>query len=206
MPVFLCPVTFFLFVGMYYADCMKVLTLMRHAKSSWKDTSLDDEHRGLNKRGRRDVALMTKVFTGLCEQEAVIYPDLLVSSTALRAKLLARSIAERLSQHKLLENTPLRSLTVKYQTSERCYTFDDLELLDFICSTDDAVNSLMIVGHNPALTELISRICPLETFALDNLPTSAFVCFSIDVQNWSAISSTKSVQLLAYDFPKNSLD
>ena len=37
---------------------MKILTLVRHAKSSWKDTSLADRDRPLNKRGKRDAPEM----------------------------------------------------------------------------------------------------------------------------------------------------
>jgi phosphohistidine phosphatase len=37
---------------------MKTLLLLRHAKSSWKDTDLDDHDRPLNKRGKRDAPRM----------------------------------------------------------------------------------------------------------------------------------------------------
>ena len=68
---------------------MKILTLIRHAKSSWKDESLLDLDRPLNKRGRRDAPMMGK---RLAERESCA--DLMISSPAARALATAEAIAE----------------------------------------------------------------------------------------------------------------
>jgi phosphohistidine phosphatase len=60
---------------------MKTLLILRHAKSSWKDLELQDHDRPLNKRGKQDALRMGK----LLRREDLI-PDLIVSSTAVRAK------------------------------------------------------------------------------------------------------------------------
>lgn len=60
---------------------MKTLLLSRHAKSSWKNPDLPDHDRPLNKRGQNDAPRMGK----LLKDEDLI-PDLIMSSTAARAK------------------------------------------------------------------------------------------------------------------------
>src|SRR4029079_4472733 len=68
---------------------MKTLLVMRHAKSSWKDATLDDHDRPLKKRGQKAAPKMGAL---LCERGLV--PDLIVSSTALRAVATSKAVAE----------------------------------------------------------------------------------------------------------------
>jgi phosphohistidine phosphatase len=68
---------------------MKTLLLMRHAKSSWKHHELIDHERTLNKRGKKDAPLMGKL---ILEKELV--PQLILSSSAVRAQLTAEAIVE----------------------------------------------------------------------------------------------------------------
>ena len=68
---------------------MKTLLLLRHAKSSWKDKDASDHDRPLNKRGKRNAALM-----GWLLQKEVLVPDIIVSSTAVRARDTAVRVAK----------------------------------------------------------------------------------------------------------------
>ncbi len=68
---------------------MKTLLVQRHAKSSWKDPGLDDHDRPLNKRGKKDGPRM-----GRLVREEDLIPDLILSSTAVRAKNTAKEVAE----------------------------------------------------------------------------------------------------------------
>ena len=172
---------------------MKVLTLMRHAKSSWKEPLPEDKLRGLNKRGKRDVPLMASVFAELCDQQPSILPDQIVSSTAIRAKLLAEEVYAACSEI---------DSKCRLVLNEQCYTFNEEILLDVIAQVGGDVSALMLVGHNPALTELIQTLCPARVIQLDNLPTSAFVCLAFNSDSWRDIRGCESVQLLAYDLPK----
>ena len=70
---------------------MKRLILVRHAKSSWKDTSLADRDRPLNNRGNRDAPEMGRRIAA-----AGIRPSLIVSSPAVRAWTTAKVIAKEL--------------------------------------------------------------------------------------------------------------
>ncbi|HID69647.1 MAG TPA: hypothetical protein EYP35_04115 [Desulfobacterales bacterium] len=71
---------------------MKHLLICRHAKSSWKDPSLADFDRPLNKRGKRDAPQMGKMLVS-----HGIFPDLIVSSPAKRAKKTALRLAKELN-------------------------------------------------------------------------------------------------------------
>ena len=68
---------------------MKTLLVLRHAKSSWSDPTVDDHERPLNKRGRRDAPRMGE----LVRQHGLI-PGMVISSDAMRARLTAEAVAE----------------------------------------------------------------------------------------------------------------
>ena len=60
-------------------------------------------------------------------------------------------------------------------------------------------NDVMIVGHNPGLTELASRICPVE---IDNIPTCGIFAVDADIDEWADLANTQgTVNYL--DYPKN---
>jgi phosphohistidine phosphatase len=71
---------------------MKTLILVRHAKSSWKNISLDDFDRPLNKRGKKDAQLMGKKL-----KERQVVPDLILSSPAKRARKTAKAFAKAIA-------------------------------------------------------------------------------------------------------------
>ncbi len=74
---------------------MKKLYLIRHAKSSWDYPGLNDHERPLNKRGERDAPFMAKIL-----KEKKVKPDLILSSTAVRALEFAKKIADELDYKK----------------------------------------------------------------------------------------------------------
>ncbi|MDH3511983.1 MAG: histidine phosphatase family protein [Gammaproteobacteria bacterium] len=69
----------------------KRLTLLRHAKSSWNNPSLDDRDRPLNKRGERDAPMM-----GQRLLKKSTRPSLILTSPAKRARQTARLIAREI--------------------------------------------------------------------------------------------------------------
>ena len=131
---------------------MKILTLIRHAKSSWKDSTLPDWDRPLNKRGRRDAPMMGERLAG---REA--YADLLVTSSAVRAVATAEAIAAAIEY-------PADDIVL----DERLYGADEFEILEIIQGLDDAWERVMLLGHNPGLTDLVNALSPT---GIDNLPT-----------------------------------
>lgn len=162
---------------------MKTLTLVRHAKSSWKDTTVADHDRPLNKRGERDAPFMARRI-----DVAGIRPSLILSSTAVRAWTTAKIIARHLGY-------PQEFL----QREKDLYLASLYGLLDVVAAQDDAFNSLMIVGHNPGLTDFADFLSPGLT---DNLPTAGVVAVGIDRDDWS-LYERPATELVAYDYPKN---
>ena len=161
---------------------MKILTIVRHAKSSWKDTGLSDRKRPLNKRGERDAPDM-----GRRIHEHGIRPSLIITSPAKRAWATAKIIAREL-------NYPLEFL----QREDRLYLASLDEILDTIVAQDNGFNNLMIVGHNPGLTDFANFLVPGLT---NNLPTAGVVSVEIDQDDWSLYTQPQA-RLLVHDWPK----
>ena len=161
---------------------MKTLTIVRHAKSSWKDPGLRDHDRPLNKRGKRDAPIM-----GRRIQDHGIRPSQIVSSTAKRAWTTAKIVAAKI-------NYPLEFL----QREPDLYLASLDEILDVIAAQDDGFNSLMLVGHNPGLTTLANFLSPGLT---NNLPTAGVVAVEIDQDDWGLYSQPRT-RLLVHDWPK----
>ena len=161
---------------------MKTLTLVRHAKSSWKDSSLSDRDRPLNKRGERDVPIMAKRIVA-----AGIRPSLIVCSPAVRAWTTAKAIASEIGY-------PIEFL----QRENKLYLASLDDLLDVLVSQDNGFNSLMLVGHNPGLTTFANYLSPGIT---NNVPTAAVVSVNFDREDWNLYERPET-ELLTFDYPK----
>ena len=161
---------------------MKTLTLLRHAKSSWKDASLPDCERPLNRRGQRDAPVMAERI-----REAGIRPSLILSSPAARAWTTAKAIAHEIGY-------PAEFL----QQEDRLYHASVRSLLKVIAEQDTGFNNLMIVGHNPGLTDFTNYLSPDLT---DNIPTCGVVSFEIDREDWRLDGSAET-RLTIFDYPK----
>ena len=161
---------------------MKTLTIVRHAKSSWDHPGLNDRERPLNKRGEHDAPLM-----GQRVLEHGIRPSLIISSPATRAWATARIIAAAISY-------PLEFL----QREKALYHASVDTLLNVIVAQDTGFNSLMIVGHNPGLTDFANYLSPGLT---NNLPTAGVVSVEFDRDDWDLFARPPT-ELLLYDYPK----
>ncbi|MCP4299963.1 MAG: histidine phosphatase family protein [Gammaproteobacteria bacterium] len=161
---------------------MKTLTLSRHAKSSWRDTSLSDRKRPLNKRGKRDAPKMGKRIVA-----HGIRPSLIISSPANRAWSTAKIIATKISY-------PIEFL----QREDGLYLASLDEILDVVVAQDNGFNNLMVVGHNPGMTDFANFLSPGLTH---NLPTAGVVSVQIDQYDWNLYERPKT-ELLVYDYPK----
>ena len=163
---------------------MKLLTLVRHAKSSWKHDELTDFDRPLNKRGKHDLPL-------LCERliQYQLFPDQLIYSPATRTRLTATRIIERLS----IPREHCQDLPDIYESSGET-------LLEVVQHIPDQTNHLMLVGHNPGLQDLANHLLGSES-AVSHFPTSAVVHLSVDIEHWKDLHSgcAKCIRL---DYPK----
>lgn len=147
---------------------MKRIQLLRHAKSSWDNPDLDDIDRPLNKRGKRACKIMAeRLLSAGCSF------DFVVSSPAKRA----RRTIKRIARH-------LPDINVDWQIDDRLYTFDSDELLHYLRTLDEQICEPLIVGHNPALTELCNYLTASE---IDNIPTCAYVSLRYAGETWQQL-------------------
>ena len=147
---------------------MKKIILIRHAKSDWDHPWLADFERPLAERGLRDAPQMAASL-----KNRGITVDLICSSTAKRAQQTACMTAEVLGYQE-----------EKIQWEKSLYHASEDHLLRFIQSQSDQIQTLVLVGHNPGLTELIN----LLGVKLDNLPTSGQFAFSLSTTHWKELS------------------
>ena len=140
----------------------RTLILLRHAQSVRADAGLSDFDRPLAEPGVRDGR---QFGAGLAAQLPV--PDRVLCSTARRARdTLALLPGELVDPDRVVYRDSL-------------YHADALRLLGAIRSVDDGVRTLMLVGHNPGLTELLDMLVAPGTPALDHLPTFGVATFGV---------------------------
>lgn len=143
---------------------MKTLILLRHAKSSWKDESLEDIDRPLNDRGIR----ATEVIGNYLRKQEIV-PDLIISSPATRA----RQTIELVLKAARLKLNP--------RFDERIYEASVHRLLEVVSQIEETANTAILVGHNPGFEELIESL----TGEIKRFPTAALAGIELDVERWS---------------------
>lgn len=161
---------------------MKSLTIVRHAKSSWKDRGLTDRERPLNKRGERDAPIMAKRVA-----ETGIRPSQIISSPAVRAWTTANIFARELGY-------PAEFL----QREDGLYLASLDNLLDVVATQDTGFNNLMLFGHNPGLTDFVNYLVPGLT---SNLPTAGVVAVNLECEDWM-LYDRPPTELTLHDYPK----
>ena len=154
---------------------MKVLYLMRHAKSSWKDPSLEDFDRPLNKRGRKAGKAMAKHF-----RDNGVRPALVLCSAAVRAQETLGCLRDAIGA-----DTP-------FEIEKGLYHAGREGLLERLRKVKDAVPSVMLVGHNPGMEWLAMDLAGGgDEDAWDSLrvkyPTAALAVLTFEVKRWSDI-------------------
>lgn len=164
---------------------MKTLTIVRHAKSSWKDPDLADFDRPLNKRGKNDAPL-----AGHRLKEQGICPDLIITSPANRALTTAKVIAAEIDYTK---KNPV--------IDKRVYMAGPEDILEILRQVDNAYKDVFIVGHNPTLTDLAND---LTDECIDNIPTCGIARIRLDIESWRELASRKG-ELILFDYPKKHL-
>jgi phosphohistidine phosphatase len=143
---------------------MKTLLVLRHAKSSWHDATLDDHERPLNDRGRRDAPRMGDL---LVDEQLV--PDLILSSDAARARLTAEGVATTAG---MSERVRLDRRLYLAGPAGACAVLREV--------ADEHAQSVVIVGHNPGLEELIAALSGES----EDLPTAALAAIVLPIERW----------------------
>lgn len=162
---------------------MKRLTLLRHAKSSWADSSQLDFDRSLNDRGMQDAPIMSE---RLLDRSCT--PELILCSAANRTRQTAQCI---------MHTHALPSSAIVFH--EALYLASAGTLLEFIQQTSATVSHLMIIAHNPGLESLGRQLHPESP---NRLATCAVLDFSLDSDSF-VIQPDTQIELLMHDYPKN---
>lgn len=155
---------------------MKKLYLLRHAKSSWINPFIKDFDRALNDKGLNDAI---KVSSFLGEKNSEI--DLILTSNAKRALETTNEIKKCVKVKNIIEESQL-------------YNADASRIENLIYNTDDSINNLMIVGHNPGLNLFAYKLLDLT----NNIETSSYLEIDLDINNWKNITKGVSNLKLHY--------
>ncbi len=159
---------------------MKRLILVRHGKSSWEHEVTDDK-RPLLKRGIKDGECIAKAFETFFNKPTIVW-----SSPAVRALETAKIFKEKLKIED--QNFIIKPVL---------YTFDKNDLLKQIESCDSQVQTLMVFGHNPAMTGLVNQ---LGNQYFENIPTTGLTVIDFETESWKELKNGKTILNL---FPKN---
>ena len=161
---------------------MKTLLVLRHAKSSWNDSARDDHERPLSKRGRRDGPRMGKLL-----REYGLIPDIVISSDAERARRTAEAVAEaaRYAGEILLD--------------QHLYMAGPADILSRLRTVRENAETVMIVGHNPGLEELLEQL----TGTGQDLPTAALAQIVLPIDQWRDLKLSTRGTLMGHWRPKD---
>jgi|SRR5690348_8371193 len=161
---------------------MKILLLIRHAKSSWNDTSLRDIDRPLNARGKQDASDMGKRL-----KHKKITIDLFVASPAKRAKKTAILFMNELGA----KEDELVLIDELYEAHIENYE-------NVIKNLPDKKDTIALFAHNPGITDFINS---LDIAPLPDIPTCGIYAIAVDTNHWSDFKNSKK-DFLFFDYPK----
>ncbi len=160
---------------------MKTLLILRHAKSSWDNSSLADHDRPLNKRGKRDAPKMGRL---LARED--LTPDLIISSTAERALTTAEFVAISADYDN------------EIQITRQLYHAGPEEYIEVLQQVDDTYRRVMVVGHNPGMEDLVEELGG----QYHRMPTAALVQFELPIDSWADLDEGTTGRLVNIWRPK----
>lgn len=159
---------------------MKKLYLVRHAKSSWDDITLEDFDRPLNKRGENDAPFMGKVLN-----KKSIIADIIISSPSKRTKQTLQLINEQFP------------FPLKIIYDEDIYETTLAGLESVIQHIDNKYENIFLFGHNPSLNSFVEKYINMD----ENIPTCGVVGIQFDCKSWKEISPNNAKKLF-FEYPK----
>ena len=153
---------------------MKILGLLRHAKSDWDDIGTRDFDRGLNDRGRKGAKLIGRHIADHRAKHGVTWDLVLASSAERVQRTLEAAIPD-----------------VEAQFDKRLYLASVDTILDVVHEFGGATDSILLAGHNPGLQELVYALVPpsaenaLFDEAATKFPTATFAVFELNIEDWT---------------------
>lgn len=164
---------------------MKTLLLLRHGKSSWKDTHLSDQERPLSKRGQRDSHSMGHL---LLDRELV--PQVVLSSSSRRTAQTAEILCEDCR-----EIGPVHLLDELYLAEPAAY-------LDVLHTLPEGIERVMVIGHNPGLEALLLTLGR----RIEAMPTASLAHLVLPIQSWAELTQETEGELVDFWTPQDLQD
>ena len=160
------------------------LTLVRHAKSDRSLPGQQDWDRVLNRRGQQDAPEMARRL-----RSRRLKPDLVLASPAVRALATASIMARE-----------LKVAAERIAPDERLYLADPEAILEVVRELGGDVKHLMVLGHNPGITDCANRLSAGEQ--IDNMPTCAVFTACFALEDWSQLDWGTGLEA-EFDYPRN---
>jgi len=147
------------------------LILIRHTKSSWNDFSIPDFDRPLKKDRIEDARKMAAKLKSL-----KLEPDLIICSPAKRTRQTVEYFCDKLKYD-----------PDKIQLEKRIYESNAEAILQVVRETDASVKTLVLVGHNPSITDFANLFV---TEKIDEVPTTGVVWLQFENPDWEIYRPT----------------
>jgi len=154
---------------------VKRLTVLRHAKSSWDDSHLEDFNRPLNERGWEAARRMGREL----EKRGMKF-DLVIASPAARVRETIDGLTEELE------------LNVEIRFEPRMYGASEETLLKIVRDLPESAHAPLLVGHNPGLQQLVVELTQkdnngLRSRAQHKFPTAALATIELPERRWAQV-------------------
>ncbi|MBX9943902.1 MAG: histidine phosphatase family protein [Reyranella sp.] len=170
---------------------MKAILLLRHAKSAWSDPRLSDHDRPLNRRGEQAAKAMADEIA-----RNAPHPDLILCSTATRTRQTLAPLIARLG-----------APAPKISLEDELYLAAEDALLARLQAVDDAVGSVLLIGHNDGIWELATALAdrgpaPALAALREKYPTGALAVLRARPDRWSDLAAG-TAELAAFVRPRD---
>jgi phosphohistidine phosphatase len=163
---------------------MKTLFLLRHAKSDWSDMTLRDFDRSLNRRGERAARAM-----GEWARRQSMRFDAVVASPAVRVVETLQHFAQAHGD------------CPEPVWDRRLYLASSGTLQDAIHEAPASAQTLLMVGHNPGLEDLVLDLVPKEGLSVlreaveEKFPTAAMAVLRWETESWTEAGSGAALDM-----------
>jgi phosphohistidine phosphatase len=156
---------------------MITLMLLRHAKSNWDDPALADHDRPLTRRGHKAAKRMGRLIV-----EEKLIPDAVLCSTAVRARETWDHVADAF--RKADHTPPVEFVAGLYHCPVN-------EFVPILKAAPVTARSLLVIGHNPGLEELLDRLMGTTP----HFPTAALAVLELEIDAWAEFTLQASTSL-----------
>lgn len=149
---------------------MKHLYVLRHAKSDWSNDSLSDKERPLNARGKKDAVLLSR-FINKCSP----IPELIYCSIARRTRETVKDLVD-----------------FKMEFTDDLYSFYGFDYIEFVKKISESYQTILIVGHNPSIEELLDYATGLNERST-KIPTASLFRLELNITSWSEFNESSGL-------------